>query len=60
LISLSNIKINSDTINVTVSIGATLVKEKDTLKSIIKRADKLMYQSKQNGRNKVTTDFEIS
>ncbi|MEO0094962.1 MAG: diguanylate cyclase, partial [candidate division WOR-3 bacterium] len=42
LISLSNIKINSDTINVTVSIGATLVKEKDTLKSIIKRADKLM------------------
>ncbi len=60
LVALSNLRINSDYINVTVSIGATLVKEKDTLKSIIKRADKLMYQSKQNGRNKVTTDFEIS
>ncbi|MEO0185798.1 MAG: sensor domain-containing diguanylate cyclase [candidate division WOR-3 bacterium] len=60
LVALSNVRVNSDIINVTVSIGATLVREKDTLKSIIKRADKLMYQSKQNGRNRVTTDFEIS
>lgn len=60
LIALSNLRVNSDFINVTVSIGATLVRENDTLKSIIKRADKLMYQSKQNGRNRVTTDFEIS
>jgi len=60
LIALSNIKINSDIISVTVSIGVTLSRQKDTLKSIIKRADKLMYQSKKNGRNKVTADFEIT
>ncbi|MCX7994901.1 MAG: sensor domain-containing diguanylate cyclase [candidate division WOR-3 bacterium] len=60
LIALSNLRVNSEIINVTVSVGATLVKANDTLKSIIKRADKLMYHSKQNGRNKVTTDFEIS
>jgi diguanylate cyclase (GGDEF)-like protein/PAS domain S-box-containing protein len=60
LIALSNLKINSDIISVTVSIGVTLSRQKDTLKSIIKRADKLMYQSKLKGRNKVTTDFEIT
>ncbi len=60
LIAFSTLKSNSDLINVTVSIGATPVRQKDTLRSIIKRADKLMYQSKQNGRNKVTTDFEIT
>ncbi len=60
LIALSNLKINSDIISVTVSIGVTLSRQKDTLKSIIKRADKLMYQSKKNGRDKVTTDFEIT
>ena len=60
LIALSNLKINSDIISVTVSIGVTLSRQKDTLKSIIKRADKLMYQSKKNGRNKVTADFEIT
>jgi len=60
LVALSNLKINSDIISVTVSIGVTLSRQKDTLKSIIKKADKLMYQSKKNGRNKVTADFEIT
>lgn len=41
-------------LKVTISIGVTLVKEDDTFDSIIKRADKLMYSSKRNGRNKVT------
>jgi PleD family two-component response regulator len=41
---------------VTVSIGATLIHEKDTLESLIERADGLMYQSKQNGRNRVTVE----
>ncbi|MGB9721772.1 MAG: diguanylate cyclase [bacterium] len=59
LIALSNLRINSDIISVTVSIGVTLSRQKDTLKSIIKRADRLMYHSKKNGRNKVTADFEI-
>ncbi|MBU1566058.1 MAG: sensor domain-containing diguanylate cyclase [Proteobacteria bacterium] len=38
----------------TVSIGATLVKEGDTAKSLIKRADSLLYESKRGGRNRLT------
>lgn len=41
-------------IPVTLSIGATLSRKGDTLKKIIRRADALMYESKQNGRNQVT------
>ncbi|MGM0379582.1 MAG: diguanylate cyclase [Bacillota bacterium] len=43
-------------INVTISIGATLIRKKDTKESVIKRADNLMYKSKNNGRNMVTID----
>lgn len=39
---------------VSVSIGATLVRNGDTLESLIYRADKLMYESKSNGRNCVS------
>lgn len=40
--------------NVTVSIGATLVRPNDSLHSAIDRADRLMYKSKRAGRNRVT------
>jgi PleD family two-component response regulator len=36
---------------VTISIGATLVSEDDTVDSLIKRADTLLYKSKAAGRN---------
>lgn len=39
---------------VTISIGATLVKEEDTIDAILKRADEMLYKSKENGRNRVT------
>jgi diguanylate cyclase (GGDEF)-like protein/PAS domain S-box-containing protein len=39
---------------ISVSIGATLVRNGDTLESLIYRADKLMYKSKSNGRNCVS------
>ena len=39
---------------VTISIGATLVQDDDTLDSLVARADQLMYQSKAAGRNCVT------
>jgi diguanylate cyclase (GGDEF)-like protein/PAS domain S-box-containing protein len=41
-------------LSVTISIGATTVKESDSVKEIVKRADTLLYQSKENGRNQVT------
>lgn len=39
---------------ITVSIGATTVKEDDTEDSIFRRADENLYISKNNGRNRVT------
>ena len=39
------------TIQVTISIGGTLVTKTDTIKTAIARADKNLYYAKQNGRN---------
>jgi len=38
----------------TVSIGATMASSEDTIESLINRADMLMYESKEKGRNRVT------
>ncbi|MCR4284784.1 MAG: GGDEF domain-containing protein [archaeon] len=39
---------------ITISIGVTEYKDKDTMKKMITRTDKALYQSKQDGRNRVT------
>jgi diguanylate cyclase (GGDEF)-like protein/PAS domain S-box-containing protein len=52
----SLLMINNQLVQVTVSIGATLLMNEDTPETAIKRADGLMYQSKHNGRNRVTID----
>jgi diguanylate cyclase (GGDEF)-like protein/PAS domain S-box-containing protein len=41
-------------LHITISIGATLVNENDTIDSLIKRTDILLYQSKAAGRNCLT------
>ena len=41
---------------ITISIGLSEVKEKDTKDSIYKRVDELMYESKHHGKNKITVD----
>lgn len=38
----------------TVSVGAVLANEGDSLKSLVRRADQLMYRSKQRGKNCMT------
>lgn len=38
-------------VRVTISIGATLIQDKDTAKELVKRADSLLYRSKEAGRN---------
>ncbi len=45
---------SKDHIQVTISIGGTLFQKQDTIQSIIERADELMYQSKENGRDQTT------
>ena len=54
LVEASALRLPDQDIKVTISIGATLVNEQDTVLSIIERADNLMYQSKKNGKNRVT------
>ncbi len=39
--------------HVTISIGATLVKEGDTMENVVKRADEAMYTGKSAGKNTV-------
>jgi diguanylate cyclase (GGDEF)-like protein/PAS domain S-box-containing protein len=41
-------------INVTISGGATMAKPDDTPETLVKRADQLLYRSKQEGRNRIT------
>ncbi|NNG00082.1 MAG: sensor domain-containing diguanylate cyclase [Desulfobacteraceae bacterium] len=54
LIEKSIIHYEGKSLHVAVSVGATLMRETDTMSVVIKRADQLMYTSKQNGRNQLT------
>ena len=42
-------------IGVTVSMGITLARPGDTAETLVSRADALMYRSKEDGRNRVTS-----
>lgn len=54
LIAASSVKVAERVLGITVSMGATLATAEDSVESLIKRADQLMYASKSNGRNRVT------
>jgi diguanylate cyclase (GGDEF)-like protein len=54
LVGQSRLTLDSGTLAVTVSGGATLARADDTMETLVKRADSLMYESKLAGRNTVT------
>ena len=54
LVANTEIVHGGQSLSVSVSVGVTIGRKDDTVDSIIKRADLLMYQSKQNGKNCVT------
>lgn len=54
MIESSDLTLGQDSVKVTVSLGGTLARADDSLLSVIKRADGLMYRSKQAGRNLLT------
>ena len=56
LVVASSLHLSDQNLNITISIGATVVSESDDPESIVTRADQLMYISKKSGKNKVTID----
>jgi len=54
LVENSYIKHDNKRLQVTISIGATMVKKDEALEEAIKRSDELLYLSKSEGKNKVS------
>ncbi len=54
LVQQTPISVTGYSLEVTISIGATLATSAHTLETLVNRADTLMYQSKHAGRNRVT------
>jgi diguanylate cyclase (GGDEF)-like protein len=54
LVSRSRLDGEHEHLSVTISIGATIASKEDTMETLTHRADQLMYESKNTGRNRVT------
>jgi len=50
----SFVLVKGEKLRVTISIGATMAVKKDTVHTLLQRADALMYQSKAAGKNRLT------
>jgi len=55
LIEASALQHDGHDLCATASVGATIVRNGETALDAIKRADRLMYESKRGGRNRVTS-----
>ena len=55
LVENSYIVVNNAKLHVTISIGATLARDDDSMETLLKRADGLLYASKEAGRNRLTS-----
>jgi diguanylate cyclase (GGDEF)-like protein/PAS domain S-box-containing protein len=56
LVERSGLPHGGDTLHVTISAGATIAAPGETVEMAVKRADRLLYESKSAGRNRVTTE----
>jgi len=54
LIEMSELRGQNEGLKVTISVGGALITAEDTVESLVKKADLLMYKSKNDGRNRVT------
>jgi diguanylate cyclase (GGDEF)-like protein/PAS domain S-box-containing protein len=54
LVENSYIMHGHEKLNVTISVGACLGQNDDTIESLLRRADSLLYESKKAGRNRLT------
>lgn len=55
LVAKSSLTRGDDCIRVTISIGATMADSQDGAATLIQRADRALYMSKNSGRNRVTS-----
>jgi diguanylate cyclase (GGDEF)-like protein/PAS domain S-box-containing protein len=60
LVHAACLKTENDKLNVSISIGATSVHDNDSIDTLMKRADALLYESKRAGRNRLTMDKHLS
>jgi len=58
LIGATQVHLKDEVLQVTASVGATLVRPGDDADQIIRRADELMYASKREGKDRTTCDGE--
>ena len=58
LVGRSRLQRQPDPIEVTVSIGAAVARPSDTPQSLVERADRLMYEAKNAGRNRLAFEDE--
>ena len=58
LIEKTQIQSSESKLNITVSIGAALAQTSDSAQSLIKRADELLYMSKEKGRNRISINLD--
>jgi diguanylate cyclase (GGDEF)-like protein len=54
LVRSSSVSVADTTVTLTLSVGATVLQPSDTEDSWFHRVDRALYQSKQNGRDRVT------
>ena len=57
IISSNQLIYKGESLNVTMSIGATIYYDEDTPESLINRADKALYKSKTNGKNQMNKEL---
>ncbi|MDW7644030.1 MAG: sensor domain-containing diguanylate cyclase [Desulfuromonadales bacterium] len=56
LVARTSLDYGEANLQVTLSLGGTLAVPRDTIESLVQRADALMYHSKKRGRNRLSVD----
>lgn len=60
IIRQSEMVFQEHTIRLSVSVGLSMLKEKDSLEQLIQKSDDNLYQAKKSGRNRVISDAPMS
>lgn len=58
-IQLKYVKTGQALGKINISAGVSMIRENDTVESLLKRADDALYLAKQNGRNNIKTELDL-